>query len=189
MRDPIWRQGPVGYCSSYFFSRDFKKEDSMKSIAHAVGLMLLFFALPVQAQNVAGTQVTDAQRSEIEKILTEANQELLASTNQLSTAGHAKYFSESFQEQVNSGNIVATSKEASLKTIGNWFNQRTSQTFSNSTFKIFVLSPELAYVLTVGGGSVAMKNGRKAGFGNAITSIWRKESGGWKIIHVHESSW
>jgi ketosteroid isomerase-like protein len=161
----------------------------MRRITVAAVLFFLFIVATIQAQSTLGSQVTDSQRTEIEKTLTEIVQEMSTAVNQLSTAGIAKYASESFQEYVNAGNIVATSKEANLKLVGNWFSQRKNQTFSNSTVKVFVLSPELAYVVTVSGGTVTLKTGRLGGFGGAMTMIWRKEPGGWKYIHVHESMW
>ena len=57
----------------------------MKSTALVVGLMMLLFALPVQAQ-----VLTEAQKAEIEKILTDATKEMNTMVSQLSTDGMAK---------------------------------------------------------------------------------------------------
>ena len=156
----------------------------MRHMVIAVGLVLLFFAVPVQAQTL-----TDTQKAEIEKVLTENHKEIIASVNQLSSAGYAKYLSESFQEKAGSGNIQAVSKGPFLKWVDGIFAQRASQTVSPHSIKVFVLSPDFAYSLYVAGVQITVKSGRKGGYGNAMTFVWRKEPGGWKIIHFHESNW
>ena len=72
----------------------------MKRIALAVGLLLLFLALPVQAQTL-----TAAQKAEIEKTLTDATKELVAAVSQLNVAPFEKYVSADFEERVTNGNI------------------------------------------------------------------------------------
>jgi hypothetical protein len=156
----------------------------MKSIVIAVCLMLLLVAVPLQAQTL-----TDAQKAEIEKILSENHKEIFSSVNQLSSAGYTKYLSESFQEKAGSGNIQAATKDGFLKWLDSIFGQRANQTISPHNIKVFVLSPDSAYSLYIGGAQITVKNGRKGGYGNAMTFVWRKEPSGWKIVHLHESTW
>jgi ketosteroid isomerase-like protein len=164
----------------------------MKGIPIAFALLLLF-AVPATTQTPAPTlgisQVTDAQRAEIEKILTDATKEISAAISDLNIGLIERYFSSEFQERVTNGNIQATGKAASLKVTTDNFSQRASQKFDLDLIKVHVLSPDLAYVVSVGGIYFAQKNGRHGGYGSAITRIWRKEAGGWKIIHHHESVW
>ncbi len=156
----------------------------MKSMISAVGPILLLIAVPLQPQTL-----TDAQKAEIEKTLISNHKELIASVNRLDTAGYAKFLSDSFQERVGAGNVAARAKDTFLKWIGNAWSQRASQTVTPFDIRAFVLSPDSAYTLYVGGLQVTGKNGRQGGYGNAVTYIWRKELGGWKVVHIHESTW
>ncbi len=156
----------------------------MKNITGVVTLMLLLFAVPAQAQTL-----TDAQKAEIEKILTDATKEIVAAVNQLSAEGYAKYLSSDFQERLGGGNINATGRDALLQYYESNNSQRTSMKSERDLIRVHVLSQDLAYVVDVGALSVTTKSGRHGGYGNAITRIWRKEPGGWKIIHMHESVW
>jgi ketosteroid isomerase-like protein len=155
----------------------------MKRIALAVGLMLLFAAFPAQAQTV-----TAVQKAVIEKTLTDATKEIVASINQLSVAALEKYQSAEFQERVTNGDIQATGKAASLKVSADNISQRISQKWEIDSIIVHILSPDLAYVVTVMGGYITYKNGRHGGYGDITTRIWRKESGGWKYVHQHEST-
>jgi ketosteroid isomerase-like protein len=134
-------------------------------------------------------QITQAQRSEIEKTLTEAHKAMLVSINQLSTEGWAKYISEDFRERVGGGNVYSQGKEACLKGIANMFSQRASQKLEMDSIEVHVISPESAYVLMIGWGQLILKSGRHGGWASASTTIWRKEPGGWKFVHFHESTW
>jgi ketosteroid isomerase-like protein len=155
----------------------------MKRMATAFALMLLFFVVPIQAQTL-----TAAQKAEIEKTLTDATKEIVASINQLSVAALEKYHSAEFQERVTNGDIQATGKAASLKVSADNISQRISQKWEIDSIIVHVLSPDSAYVVTVMGGYITYKNGRHGGYGDITTRIWRKEPGGWKYIHQHEST-
>jgi hypothetical protein len=134
-------------------------------------------------------QVTPAQRTDIEKTLTAATKEILDSFSQLHQDTWAKYASADFQEYVGGGNIGSKGKEATLKTFTDMASYRASQKIDPDVIKVYVISPDSAYVLTICGLSLVLKDGRHGGFGLASTAIWRKETGGWKMIHMHESAW
>jgi hypothetical protein len=161
-------------------------EGSTKGVFLAIGMMLLFFALPLHAQTV-----TAAQKAEIEKTLSDATKEMSATINQLSTAGMTKYLSADFQEHIWSGGFSpsASGKDAYLKSMVDTFSQRTSQKFDMDSLKVFVLAADSAYFVMTGGVTVTLKSGRHGGWGWAGTFIWWKEPSGWKIIHFHESIW
>ncbi len=156
----------------------------MKSIGIAFALMLLLVAVPLQAQTL-----TDAQKAEIEKTLIANHKEVIEFVNRLDTAGYAKFLSASFQERAGGGNVSVRSRDSFLKWLGDTWTQRTKQTVTPFNIKAVVLSPDAAYTLYVGGIQITGKNGRQGGYGNAITYIWQKESGVWKIVHIHESNW
>jgi ketosteroid isomerase-like protein len=149
-----------------------------------ISLAVCILFVPLVAQ-----QVTDAQKAEVEKILTEAHKEILVTLNQLKPDALSNYLSEDFQERVGAGNIGSSGKEAIMKWLNAVTVQRKSSNYDQDYLKIFVLSPDSAYVVQVGGISYVNQNGRHGGLGLATTWIWRKEQSGWKIIHFHESWW
>lgn len=101
----------------------------MKSIAFAVALILLIFAVPVATQipqpASGSAQLTAAQRAAIEKELTEATKLLVADMNTLTYDNFAKFYSPEFQERIANGNITpaASGKEAFLKWVDNYRSQ------------------------------------------------------------------
>ena len=148
--------------------------------AISVSVCILF--VPLVAQ-----QVTDAQKAEIEKILTEAHKEIVAGWNQLNGEPYMKYISEGFQERVGFGNIGPVGREGLNKLSENISKGRKSQTYTQDYLKVFVISPDSAYVIQAGAVSYISQNDRHFGLTLASTYIWRKEQTGWKIIHIHES--
>ncbi len=156
----------------------------MKGIAIAFALTLLLIAVPVQGQTV-----TAAQKAETEKILTEATKEIVATVSNLSTDGWVKYASADFRERVGAGAIspAASGKEAYLKWAANIHSQRTTQILTTDLIKVDAISPDLAYVIWLGGVTTVAKSGRHGGAAVAWSMVWKKESDGWKVIHIHES--
>lgn len=168
----------------------------MEKIIGLVGVAIVWSMASVQIlaapAQPGGGAVTAAQRSEIEKAVTAAITGWTAAMNALDPERCMKHYSLEFQERVGGGNIAPANpgREAMAKWVSDLQSQRSSQTFQWSTIKVHPLSPDLAYSVMVGGGSFAFKKtGRIGGLMTALTVVWRKESDGWKIIHVHESWW
>lgn len=168
----------------------------MKNTAVASGMVLAFLGAAVWAQPTVSksgaASLSPVQRAEIEQALLAAHSEIVATTNQLSVEGWAKYASADFSERVGGGNFYPTEsgKAALLRWLAGLFAGRENQKWELLPPKVHVLSTDLAYTIAVGGASYHLKkSGRYGGFGHAFTLVWRREVGGWRFIHMHESSW
>jgi len=153
-------------------------------IYFAVFLSLCVLFVPLAAQ-----QVTDAQKAEIEKTLTEAYKEIVAGLNNMDIGLILKYISEDFQERVESGTMsIGTTKEWMAGYLNGRYSRMSRQNYVQDILKIHILSPDIAYVVQAGGISYIV-GGKHGGAGLIMTHIWKKEQSGWKIIHIHESKW
>lgn len=154
------------------------------------GVSLASAQTPAPQLSVA--KLTAVQVAEIEKSIRQAHQEMLEAGNRLSADALQEYTSTEFQERVGGGNLspAAPGKDAYVKWLADLFAGRANQKFETMTLKVQVVSADVAYSISVGGGSFTYKKtNRYAGFANAITFLWRKEAAGWRIIHCHESWW
>ena len=68
-----------------------------------------------------------------------------------------------------------------------WWSGIEKRTFESSEKKITPLTLNLALVTRTTSGSNAFKSGEKNYFKHQSTTIWKKETVGWKIIHLNES--
>ena len=148
---------------------------------------VIFLSVCILFVPLVAQQVTDAQKAEIEKILTEAHKEIVDGWNQLNGERFMKYISEDFQERVANGDIGPVGREG-LNKLSEAFNKgRKSQKYIQDYLKVFVISPDSAYVIQAGGLSYVSQIDRHFGFTLATTFIWKKEQTGWKIIYIHDS--
>jgi len=155
-----------------------------KSIIIAVFLSVCVLFSPLVAQ-----QVPDAQRTEIEKALTEAYKEIVDGLNNMDIGLILKYISEDFQEQVTSGTrSILETKQGMDGFLNGRYSRMRRQNFVQDILKIHILNSEYAYVVLAGGISY-ISEGRHSGAGLITTHIWKKEQSGWRIIHIHESRW
>jgi len=65
---------------------------------------------------------------------------------------------------------------------------RTGAVFATDTVSAHVLSPDAAYVVREGIYTVNLKDGSSRREYLIMTSIWARENGTWKMVHLHESS-
>jgi ketosteroid isomerase-like protein len=149
----------------------------------------IFMSVCVLFVPLVAQQVTDAQKVEIEKALTEAYEEIVDGLNNMDIGLILKYIGEDFQERVGSGMIsIGATKEWMDGFLNAGLYRTSRQNYVQDILKIHILSPDFAYVVQAGGISY-VREGRHGGAGLITTHIWRKEQNGWKIIHIHESKW
>jgi hypothetical protein len=138
--------------------------------------MLLFFAVPVQAQTM-----TAAQKEEIEKTLKELTVQTLPLVERLDLEGFGKYWSrDKFIGYVFAGKQFTTfdSMIAEFKRV---FETRKGHKMGTTDIQVRILSPEWALVWANGPWSVIRKDDTVANYLGSFYYIFVKEGGTWKI--------
>jgi hypothetical protein len=158
------------------------KEDSMKAITFAVGLVLLLVAVPVQAQ-----MVTSIQRADIEKAVNELILQMLRSYETNDVEKFFQYFNrEQFVGYV-AGGTIGSLEQMKQQWTKDWAT-RTAQNRIAKEVRVRVLSPEAALAVWSGTGMNALKNGNVANFTSAGIALCTKEPSGWKITSFASGS-
>ena len=74
-----------------------------------------------------------------------------------------------------------------VETITNYFSMRERQHIEPLEVRVTALTPNLALMTSEEKGEMALKSGANIKSKHVFTMIWKKEQGGWKILHSHES--
>ncbi len=150
----------------------------MKSMACAVGLMLLLYAVPLQAQTLP-----DIQKTDIEKAVKNQITQWYAALDTLNAEASMQFWSRN--QVIGSLSPTGTNSdlEVMLKNIKNGFASRKLQKSEIADIKVLVLSAEMAVAFTKGTNRIEMRNGNISLNNWASTTILVKESGEWKIAH------
>jgi ketosteroid isomerase-like protein len=150
----------------------------MKAIAFAVGLMLLFFAIPVQAQTM-----TAAQKADIEKAVKAKVTQLYGIWDSMNAEAYVQLWS---RDKI-IGELSATGLQTNFETMLNNFKtnfaNQTSRKNNILDIRVDVLSPEMALAFSKSGLRIETKSGNIANYNYADITIWVKESGEWKLAH------
>ena len=87
-----------------------------------------------------------------------------------------------------SGGRVVRTRDAFRSACDAIIAPRTGAIFVTDTVSAHVLSPDAAYVVREGAYTVNFKDGTSRRTYLVMTSIWTRENGAWKMVHLHESS-
>lgn len=155
----------------------------MNKVALAFGLMLLMFAVPLQAQIPM-----DAQKAEIEKAI---NEQVAALCRTFDTAD-TEAFIKLWSRDKLIGEVSAGRLDPSIDSIMNR-SKNVNATVTRrkneiQEVKTHILSPDVAFVTCKTLGRNEFKNGNVNNFHWLGTMIWVKESSGWKLAFLGQSS-
>lgn len=149
----------------------------MKSMQLAVGLILLFLAVPVQAQTM-----TAAQKADIEKAVKEKVTQLYSVLDTLSPEAYVKLWS---QDKI-IGALGATGLEKSFEAMAKGIQgyrdaSKSRTTESVDILAVQVVSPEMAIAFSKTTFKAELNNGNINYIIMGNTTIWVKESEAWKL--------
>ncbi len=88
---------------------------------------------------------------------------------------------------VSGGHVVETHDQL-LKTCRDIVAPRTGAQFVAKSVTAHVLSPDAGYVVKDGEYIVHNRNGETRTEHLAMTTIWQRQAGSWKMVHLHESA-
>lgn len=85
---------------------------------------------------------------------------------------------------------AASSNEEFLKVFKEWMSTTKVWEMEVENYDVQVLSENIAIIgYNTKNTTTILTNGEKYDYGNgALSYVWRKKKGEWKIIHIHESS-
>jgi hypothetical protein len=155
----------------------------MKSMALAVALILLIYAVPIQAQTM-----TAAQKAEIEKAVKEVVLQSYRIVETMDVDAAAKPWSRgNFIGQLTSGRFVTDFDTM----VSNWktsFANRKAHKWELQDVAVRVFSPDTALATFSGSFRNELKNGNLSNYNYAGSMILVKESSGWKIAYLAETT-
>jgi len=137
--------------------------------------------------NQQSTELTDEQKAAIIAevgIQVDGYQSAVA---QVDFNKWSEYFSEDEFNSVISNIAFYDTRSVWLDRASNWWSGLESRSIVSDKKSIAPLTQNLAFVAMTTIGSTVLKSGEKYSFMIQVTSIWKREEVGWKIIQVHES--
>lgn len=132
--------------------------------------------------------LTTSQKAEIEKQILGIIDKIYASIAKLEVEGYAVYLSsDEFLGFHGCGvELPIMTKTELVDRTRAWFSERTKQEISNVEVKVSVLSADYVLVDRTANWKISFTDGQTYNFIHAASFIFKKESSGWKIIHLDE---
>jgi len=131
--------------------------------------------------------LTDESRKSVEEAVLEAFGRYVAAVNALDAASWAAFFSDDAPVTAFAGVDYYGDKAAWSRTVEGYFEQRASQRLEPKAVRATALAPDLALMTSEQAASMTLKDATRITSRHVYTMLWKKEQGGWRIIHSHES--
>jgi hypothetical protein len=134
------------------------------------------------------TELTDVQKAAIVAEVEKVHDDLITNLSKLDIDLWTEPWSKNEFVAATSGvNYFRTLNEF-RDSVKYWFSLRERQTIEIVERNIKVLAPDLVLLTCILNWDILFKNGEQAYSSNSpTTSVWKKESEGWKSICLHES--
>jgi hypothetical protein len=155
----------------------------MKKIAWVISAIILFALTSCQEQ----TELTDEQKASITSELEKQYSDAMSNLSKLDMNVWSEPWSESAFISVNSGVNYFSRFSEWKDSVTYWFSLRETQQVQIIETKITVLTPELALLTSIANWDVQFKNEEHMKAKALASLLWKKETNGWKIVHLHES--
>jgi len=149
--------------------------------------LMILFLFSSCAKNIK-TELTDEQKAAIVAEVEKVHGDLVTNLSKLDIDLCTEPWSKNEFVAATSGvNYFRTLNEF-RDSVKYWFSLRERQTIEIVERNIKVLAPDLVLLTCILNWDILFKNGEKAYSSNSpTTTVWKKESEGWKSICLHES--
>lgn len=161
-----------------------RKRTMMKIFCRNVLIILLIFIFGCQKQQ---QNLTEKEKEMITKEVTEQFNQLISALNNLDSIAWSKFYSkDEFLSAFVSTDFYADRGEF-IDEIKHYFTLRDQQHVEPLELQVNVLTPTLVLMTSQEKIEMRLKSDENTKSKHVFTLIWKKEQGGWKIIHSHES--
>jgi len=150
-------------------------------------ILILLLGILVSACRTQCPPLTGTQKANIEKEILTLSDKVANTVEKLDINGYAAFISsEEFIASYSDGSAFR-SKAEWVDSVGVWWSKRKSIEIGQRIFTVTILSADLALLDRTSVWQVNFKNDKIGHLRHATSVLYKKESTGWKIIHIHES--
>ncbi len=150
--------------------------------------LVLLLSIIVLACKTQCPPLTDAQKADIEKEILELTNKMNDLAEKSDVAKWSELISSAEFLGWSSEGKLYQSREIWLDSMSVWMNSRESLEIGQRKFNVTVLSADIVLVDRVSVNQAKYKNGRIERYNSAISYLFKKETTGWKVIHMNVSS-
>lgn len=144
-------------------------------------------ALLLGCQPPTRAVLTEADREKIQQEVTMQFHQLVAALNRMDLTAWADFYSnDAFASAIIRTDHFAM-RDAWVSAITKYFALRARQEVTPRAVRVTPLAPGLALMTSEEKTAMWLKDGTHAASIHVFTMVWKRESGGWKVVHSHES--
>jgi ketosteroid isomerase-like protein len=162
----------------------FEKEHGMRKVILKGALLIVVLLMLVPAVSFAQSK---PEKEAIQKEVTDQFNHLISALNQKNADADSEYYSKDGFLSAIAGTDYYGSKAAWVDMITKNFSMRERQHIEPLEVRVTALSSDLALMTSEEKAEMQLKSGETIKSKHVFTMLWKREKGGWKILHSHES--
>jgi len=156
-------------------------------LAQVVGTAALALALAACPSSQLSRPMPETEARAVRDTILALEVAMNTAVDHLDCAGGLGYIGDHRPLFVSTGHVVRT-HDALLRMCGAMVAPRTGATFVTDSVAAFTLGPDAAYVVREGDYTIRFRDGRTVTKRLVMTTIWERQDGQWRMVHLHESS-
>ena len=161
-----------------------QQEFNIKSFHLYLSIFALITLMNCQQQQET---LTEIEKAAIQQEVKDQFDQLLSACEQMNAEAWSEFYSKEEFLSAIGGTLYLTSRTAWVDSITNFFSLRESQRMEPIEVNVTPIAPNLALMTSQEILTMLPKNGEQIDWNHVFTMLWKKEQGGWKILHSHES--